>query len=635
MSTRATVFACLLISVGIALAQTPTTLNYQGRLLQNTTDQDAATGTVDIRFSIWTGPATEGTATELWNETWTDVTLSNGIFSVLLGSNGSPLDPADFQGDTSLFLQLEVDGETLSPRQQLGSAPFAFVDEPANELQVLSLSGTTLQLTSADGTDTVELTNFLEDLDTVRTVFVTSATYDGNFGGLEGADAACQTLADAAELGGTYQAWLSDSAESPSTRFDQLGSFAMIDGTVIANDWADLTDGGLQNVLNLTETNETLGVGELVRTSTMDDGTAETLNCDDWSTSDTGVQATAGQVSGTSSPWTDSGFVVACNLELRLYCFERSPLSTYLDNTDNQVLSLNGNDLELTSDDGTDVVDLSSFLDDTDDQMLSLSDTTLQLTSDDGTDSVDLSGFLDDTTIDNQVLSLSGDTLSLTSDDGTDTVDLSPYLDDSDEQTLSLSGDTVTISESDSSIDLTSADSIATMLTIIDALTNIVFVTSTNQTGSFGGLDAADAICQGLADAAGLDGTFKAWLSDTTDSPSTRFTQSEFIYVLVDGTKIADDWDDLTDGTIDATISLDENGDTTDSTDVYTNTTSAGEVRATNSTLLCDNWTSDVSTDFGIVGLTNATDETWSTDSAGALLTSCANTNAVLYCFEQ
>ena len=42
-----------------------------------------------------------------------------------------------------------------------------------------------------------------------KTVFVTSATYDGNFGTLANADANCQGLADAAGLGGTYKAWLS------------------------------------------------------------------------------------------------------------------------------------------------------------------------------------------------------------------------------------------------------------------------------------------------------------------------------------------------------------------------------------------------------------------------------------------
>lgn len=42
---------------------------------------------------------------------------------------------------------------------------------------------------------------------------------------------------------------------------------------------------------------------------------------------------------------------------------------------------------------------------------------------------------------------------------------------------------------------------------------NLVFVTSTTHTGALGGLAGADAICQSRATAAGLTGTYRAWLS--------------------------------------------------------------------------------------------------------------------------
>ena len=103
--------ACVLLTaVPLAAQSVPTTINYQGRLLQNTSDQAAVPGSVDIVFSIWSGPVSDGAAVQLWSESWTGVGLSNGIFSVLLGSNGSPINPADFQNDSSLYLQLEIDG---------------------------------------------------------------------------------------------------------------------------------------------------------------------------------------------------------------------------------------------------------------------------------------------------------------------------------------------------------------------------------------------------------------------------------------------------------------------------------------------------------------------------------------------
>lgn len=70
-----------------------------------------------------------------------------------------------------------------------------------------------------------------------KTVFVTSGTYTGNLGGLTGADQECNTLAAAANLPGTYKAWLSTSNGSPSTRFVQSSvPYKLVDDTVIAED---------------------------------------------------------------------------------------------------------------------------------------------------------------------------------------------------------------------------------------------------------------------------------------------------------------------------------------------------------------------------------------------------------------
>ena len=44
-----------------------------------------------------------------------------------------------------------------------------------------------------------------------------------------------------------------------------------------------------------------------------------------------------------------------------------------------------------------------------------------------------------------------------------------------------------------------------------------------------GGVAGADAKCQSLADNANLGGTYKAWISGTTDGPSKRFEQSGFL----------------------------------------------------------------------------------------------------------
>jgi hypothetical protein len=72
--------------------------------------------------------------------------------------------------------------------------------------------------------------------------------------------------------------------------------------------------------------------------------------------------------------------------------------------------------------------------------------------------------------------------------------------------------------------------------------------------GALGGLAGADALCQARASAAGLTGTFMAWIATAAGSPATRFTRAAVPYVLVNGTVIANNWADLTDGTLAAPI---------------------------------------------------------------------------------
>jgi len=134
-----------------------------------------------------------------------------------------------------------------------------------------------------------------------------------------------------------------------------------------------------------------------------------------------------------------------------------------------------------------------------------------------------------------------------------------------------------------------------------------VFVTSSTHSANFGGLSGADTICQNLANSAGLPGTYLAWLSDSTGSPSTKFNTSTVPYVNTRGQIVANDWNDLIDGTLVNAISYDENGNSSVVADTFTNTLSDG----TNNTLTnaCANWTSN--SEFANVGSPIATNENW------------------------
>ena len=158
-----------------------------------------------------------------------------------------------------------------------------------------------------------------------------------------------------------------------------------------------------------------------------------------------------------------------------------------------------------------------------------------------------------------------------------------------------------------------------------------MFVSSSTRAGSaLGGLSGADTICQGLANAAGLPGTFMAWLSTQTQSPSTRFVQVTVPYVLPDGTVIANNWDDLTDSAIDHPIDQTEGADALSSASaVWTNTNANGGPTGlvNDPDGHCGSWRSSGT---GNTGLTSENNADWTRRASHP----CSDTLR-LYCFQQ
>ena len=136
-----------------------------------------------------------------------------------------------------------------------------------------------------------------------KRVFTTSLKYDGNLGGLAGADAKCQARAVAAALPGTYKAWLSDSAASPSTRFAKATiPYRLVDGTLVANNFTDLTDGSIAAGLDKTESG-----GAPPRTTFCGAQTAPVAAPDRimvWAS--TAANGTLSASQGTCTNWTDA-----------------------------------------------------------------------------------------------------------------------------------------------------------------------------------------------------------------------------------------------------------------------------------------------------------------------------------------
>ena len=160
-----------------------------------------------------------------------------------------------------------------------------------------------------------------------------------------------------------------------------------------------------------------------------------------------------------------------------------------------------------------------------------------------------------------------------------------------------------------------------------------VFLSSVHFQGNFDGLLGADQKCQALATLARLERPtqYKAWLSDSTKSPETRFHHSPGRYSLLSGTTIADSWDDLTDGTLDNPINETELGEVLDFVGVFTNTQMDGSVL--DASYSCENWTTVEGESMTWIGSSGHSNDEW-TDSAIANPTFCA-LNGYLYCFEQ
>ncbi|HPP88537.1 MAG TPA: hypothetical protein PLM75_11820, partial [bacterium] len=93
-------------------------INYQGKLLDN--DSRRVNTTADIIFSLY-NVATSGTA--LWQETHNNVSVTNGLFNVELGT----ITPINLKFDNQYYLGININGAgELMPRIKINTIAYAF-----------------------------------------------------------------------------------------------------------------------------------------------------------------------------------------------------------------------------------------------------------------------------------------------------------------------------------------------------------------------------------------------------------------------------------------------------------------------------------------------------------------------------
>jgi len=168
-----------------------------------------------------------------------------------------------------------------------------------------------------------------------------------------------------------------------------------------------------------------------------------------------------------------------------------------------------------------------------------------------------------------------------------------------------------------------------------------VFVTSvTFVGGALGGLDGADAKCQELAAASGYGGMYRAWLSDSTGSPASRFSKDGGPYVVGDGGVAANNWAQLTGGVLIEAISVTETGIRLESSSpscgdgpmVWTDTKPDGTLGDLE--LDCGDWSDATRAESWRGDVSSVTGWSSECDMGVSWQTACG-ARAALYCFEQ
>jgi len=132
----------LLIFLAHSFAEVPCKINYQGRLIENNVPVD---GTVEMEFKIY-DTQDVGTGTKLWGSGIVNVPVYNGLFRYVLGADGGDLSTINWAAGETLYLEVKVGDDILTPREPIYAYPYAINShllEGATKEYFLNTSGET------------------------------------------------------------------------------------------------------------------------------------------------------------------------------------------------------------------------------------------------------------------------------------------------------------------------------------------------------------------------------------------------------------------------------------------------------------------------------------------------------------
>lgn len=339
-------------------------------------------------------------------------------------------------------------------------------------------------------------------------MFVTSSGYLGySMGGLTGADTKCQNAATAAGLNGTWTAVLSSSTVNAIDRIPfNFGEIRRVDQTVLAANWATFWGGSLSAQPNITEYG-TLNPATYVYTASSSVGLKYPSSgsyCADW-TGGSGSGVGLGDMTQQNSAWIRGGDSY-CNYSIPMYCM--AALTPAMNSTPApvtlmpKVTTVSG---ERKSSAAVTITGISTT-------------TTISVSGSSGTPRFKVNGGPE----------VSSDSAVVNGDSIVFLMDAPTTAETKNTMTISLGGRPQTwwVGYTDA------------------AKVGHVFVSSTTYTGALGGLAGADIKCNNLATAAGLPGTWTAYLSTLTVNAIDRIPIWNQLK-RTDGTIVSATWDDM------------------------------------------------------------------------------------------
>ncbi len=167
---------------------------------------------------------------------------------------------------------------------------------------------------------------------TDRRVFVTTAVVTGNTGGLTGADTLCQSEAAAANLSGTYMAFLSDGVEPGSTvewisRNPADVAYRLPDDTIVSSSTAEFLSVNHSAAMNRAADGSTISGDTRVWTGYIHDNgkivsqaNPET-HCSSWTKAIAWTGGANGDVTRSDYGWFNS-YGTYCTESHHLYCVQ-------------------------------------------------------------------------------------------------------------------------------------------------------------------------------------------------------------------------------------------------------------------------------------------------------------------------